>query len=382
MSAITDIISDTISKVQAQPVGNARAELRRTREVEDPHPYDNTQDTSDYTLTQSQLDATGSYLDGQADEAAEAVKTSHIDPNGYTLGDLRGKSLVKDFASGVDEKGSSKTEAKPLGEGNYTPGGFYTNFFLANNPYKAPTEEELEKQKKREKRDMLMAKIGAGLSAFNTAYSTSRGIRPIVNPADNIVGRTRERYERLQKERDAKQAAWTDGYMKAANLDQAASREARNAAAQARQIALKEREEERRKILADVAVRKQDWLEQYQQGRLDIDRERAEIEREYKQGLISKAERDAAANELRAQAAYLNAQKKGTGGGSRGSQDKTVEKTEDIQRDAYGNIVKKTSSTSTSYGNQGGKPSTNLSNIPPSARPSATNNTPPSRRRK
>ena len=349
MSAITDIIADTMSKVQAQPVDEPRAQLRRTREIDDPHPYDNTVGQEEYTFTPSQLEATGSYLDGQAEAAAEEANKAQLDPNGYTLDDLKGKGLAKDFASDAKPLETPKVDTKPLGE-SYVPGGFYTNFYMDHNPYKAPTPEELEKLKKKEKRDMLMAKIGAGLTAFNQAYSNARGIRPVIAD-NNIVGRTRDRYERLQKERDAKQAAWTEGYIKASNLDQAALKERRAAALQARQLDLREKEEERRQGLAELSIRKQDWLEKFQQGKLDLEKEKLEIERQYRQGQISKWEHDMFVNELRAKAYEWGVHNK-PAGGSRGGQDKTVEKKEDIKRDAYGNVVSKSSSTSTSYGNQ------------------------------
>lgn len=47
-----------------------------------------------------------------------------------------------------------------------------------------------------------------------------------------------------------------------------------------------------------LKTRKQDWLEKFQQGRLDIDREKLEIEREYKEGRIKQGEKANALREL------------------------------------------------------------------------------------
>ena len=68
-----------------------------------------------------------------------------------------------------------------------------------------------------------------------------------------------------------------------------------------------------------IEDRKQEWLEKYQQGRLDIDAERNRIEDEYKRGLITIQERNAASRELSAQAAYLRAQTAGSRSSGSGS---------------------------------------------------------------
>ena len=96
------------------------------------------------------------------------------------------------------------------------------------NPYKAPTQEELEKERKKQKRDKIFAAIGDGLSAFHVAYANAYGTKPIVDIRNSMSGKVRNRYEQLQKERDAKKMEYMNAYLRAQQLDDEAGRDERN----------------------------------------------------------------------------------------------------------------------------------------------------------
>lgn len=96
------------------------------------------------------------------------------------------------------------------------------------NPYKAPTQEELEKERKKQKRDKIFAAIGDGLSAFHVAYANAYGTKPIVDIRNSMSGKVRNRYEQLQKERDAKKMEYMNAYLRAQQLDDEAARDQRN----------------------------------------------------------------------------------------------------------------------------------------------------------
>ena len=96
------------------------------------------------------------------------------------------------------------------------------------NPYKAPTQEELEKERKKQKRDKIFAAIGDGLSAFHVAYANDYGTKPIVDIRNSMSGKVRNRYEQLQKERDAKKMEYMNAYLRAQQLDDEAARDQRN----------------------------------------------------------------------------------------------------------------------------------------------------------
>lgn len=96
------------------------------------------------------------------------------------------------------------------------------------SPYKAPTEEELAKERKKQKREAIFAAIGDGLSAFHWAYSTASGTKSMVDPRVSLSGRVRDRYDKLKKERDANKSAYMSAYMKAMQMDDEGARDERN----------------------------------------------------------------------------------------------------------------------------------------------------------
>lgn len=77
--------------------------------------------------------------------------------------------------------------------------------------------------------------------------------------------------------------------------------------ARADRLAFEQARENRMLQAQRLAERKLDWQEKYQQGLLDIKAEQQRIDKEYKDGLISLREREAAIKELNAQTARYNA---------------------------------------------------------------------------
>lgn len=51
----------------------------------------------------------------------------------------------------------------------------YAELFKKLNPYTPPTDEELAKEKKKQKRDQIFAAIGDGISALSNLYFTTQG---------------------------------------------------------------------------------------------------------------------------------------------------------------------------------------------------------------
>jgi len=87
------------------------------------------------------------------------------------------------------------------------------------NPYTPPTAEELEAERKKQKRDMTLAAIGNGLNAFHQAYANARGVKPIAENV-SLTGKVRDRYEKLKKERDALSREYANGLLRAMQMDQ------------------------------------------------------------------------------------------------------------------------------------------------------------------
>jgi hypothetical protein len=140
-------------------------------------------------------------------------------------------------------------------------------------------------------------------------------------------------------------------------------------------IALRKAQEQRLNESARLAWRKQDWLEKYQAGVLDIKAEQNRINEEYKKGQISIQEWRAANDELKAQAAMLNANTNSAREG-RLSGGQTIEETDELGNKK----TKVVTPNKTASSNGRGSGSNSGGGAPPSR--GGSNNTPPSRRNK
>jgi len=95
----------------------------------------------------------------------------------------------------------------------------YVEMMQQLSPYKPPTEEELAKERRKQKRETVFAAIGDGLNAFHLAYANQRGVKPLTTNV-SMSGMVRDRYEKLKKERDAKTQEYLNAYLRAAQADQ------------------------------------------------------------------------------------------------------------------------------------------------------------------
>ena len=95
----------------------------------------------------------------------------------------------------------------------------YKEMYQALNPYKPPTEEELEKQRKKERRQKIFAAIGDGISALSNLYFTTKGAPNMYNPNNSQQAEVKDRWDKLKQERDQHMREYTEGLMKAQALD-------------------------------------------------------------------------------------------------------------------------------------------------------------------
>lgn len=104
----------------------------------------------------------------------------------------------------------------------------YEDMFRASNPYTPPTPEELEKERKKKKREAIFAAIGDGVSALANLYFTSQGAFNSYDPKNSMSAKFKERWDKVQKERDANNKYYYNGMMQAKQADDAVARDKRN----------------------------------------------------------------------------------------------------------------------------------------------------------
>ena len=109
-------------------------------------------------------------------------------------------------------KPQSTVAAAPA-EGNksvYNLATLYQNMVKPED-YGQPTPEQLEEERKRNKRNALLATIGDGLAAFHKAYSHARGVKPM--ELENLSDKMYNRMEKIRKEREANKLAYQNARM-------------------------------------------------------------------------------------------------------------------------------------------------------------------------
>ena len=205
----------------------------------------------------------------------------------------------------------------------------YEDMFRQLTPYKPPTQEELEKERKKQRREQIFAAIGDGISALSNLYFTTKGAPNMYSGRNTASQRVNSRWANLAAERDANMKAYIDGIMKARQADDAYNKsvrewerqlgldkikQQRDAAADARA----EAEEERKRELHPLAMRKAEgdaqraeaqakYAEEYEQSQIGRNRAAAGASN------AAAGASNAAAGASRARARYYD------GGGSSGN---------------------------------------------------------------
>lgn len=119
----------------------------------------------------------------------------------------------------------------------------YAEMYQMASPYKPPTPEEIEKERKKQKRDSIFAAISDGISALSNLYFTTQYAPNAYDPSKSMSEATRKRYDRLKKERQE----YMNGYLRAAQMDDNVGY--RDALAQ-----IKEREQKRKEGETNITI--------------------------------------------------------------------------------------------------------------------------------
>ena len=203
----------------------------------------------------------------------------------------------------------------------------YEEMFKMLNPYQPPTKEELEKEKKKQKREQIFAAIGDGISALSNLYFTTKGAPNMYTGANNASERTRVRWDKLAAERNANMTAYINGLMRARQADDAYND---NERAWARQIGL-DKIKQARDAAADARAEAQekrdaemhDLNKQLMDNKItqaEYDAKKAEVEAKYaplfEQSKIDRNNAAAGASNASASASRARARNYDRGGGS------------------------------------------------------------------
>ena len=157
----------------------------------------------------------------------------------------------------------------------------YAELFKKLNPYTPPTDEELAKEKKKQKRDQIFAAIGDGISALSNLYFTTQGAPNMYSGKNTASERLQVRYDRLMKERNENARAYLSGLFGAMQADDVKARDDRNwrhqLAREKRADAIADAKEKRDNQIFDLNVK----LQNNKISAAEADAERKRVEAEY-----------------------------------------------------------------------------------------------------
>lgn len=162
----------------------------------------------------------------------------------------------------------------------------YTKLFEELSPYKPPTPEELEKERKRQKREAIFAAIGEGISAMSNLYFTTQYAPNAFDPTSGMAATTKARFDKIKKEREDNQRQYMEGYFRAMKMDADQARDDRNY----KHTLEREKVTDRYKEAADDRA----------QAKADRDAAMAELRMELMQGRIDQQTAAARAKEIQA----------------------------------------------------------------------------------
>lgn len=188
-------------------------------------------------------------------------------------------------ASQTPEK---QKDAQPTGGGTSSGGGSssgwggYEALFRKLNPDTPMTAEELEKEKKKNKRNQIFSAIGDGISALSNLFFTTQYAPNMYTGKDTMSERTKIRYDKFMKDIYEKNMAYFNGLFRAKLADaEAAYREL----AWQRLLGLDQKNDDR----YNESI-------QHRKEREEIADDRYDAEQEYKKGRDAEADRRWQAN--------------------------------------------------------------------------------------
>lgn len=216
---------------------------------------------------------------------------------------------------------------------------------------KPMTKEELEKLRRRQKAQQIAAGIGDAVRAVPNLVFATKGAPNMYNPTTGMSARMKERFEREQAERDARDERYYNLAYNIAKLRDAEKEQGLQAWKMEHSL---EREQ--------VEDKFREKAEERAQKKADMSAELAQLELDLMEGKITEQEAKAEATKIKAQYAGQTAQSVinrnnragtgrrgggGSGAGRKGSDDntETVTTTTKETKDKWGNPKKTTTTT-------------------------------------
>lgn len=104
----------------------------------------------------------------------------------------------------------------------------YADMWKKLNPYEPPTPEQLEKERKKKKRDQIWAAVGDGIAALSNLFFTSQYAPNAYTGRNTMSEAVQDRWDKLDKDRKDNAINYFNGYLRAKSADDANEKDKRN----------------------------------------------------------------------------------------------------------------------------------------------------------
>lgn len=194
----------------------------------------------------------------------------------------------------------------------------YADMYKILNPEQQETAEQQANREKKERTRARIAALGDGLRALSNIYFATKGAKVVHNPESDMTEAVNKRKAYMDAQREKNRASWLAGYQRALALDEQARSQDMTYAEQLRHnlenegIAKTKLDQSQQRI--DINRMRITNQQEYNQARLELDRL-------WKENMISKGEKELAVKLLNAQARQIAANKSGGGRGRSSKED-------------------------------------------------------------
>ena len=148
---------------------------------------------------------------GKAEAEKPTFTPPTVEPQGTEQGQTSEVKIVPPLAT-------PSQQPKPE-EPTENPRMSYVEMYQRLNPFQPPTEEDLEKERKKAKREKIFAAIGDGISALSNLYFTTRYAPNMYNHENAQSAKVERKWQQLQADRDAQMNAYIRNLMAAKQAD-------------------------------------------------------------------------------------------------------------------------------------------------------------------
>ncbi|MBF1559024.1 MAG: hypothetical protein HXO13_06650 [Prevotella salivae] len=158
--------------------------------------------------------------------AQQQAENAHLRENGAVpttqAGNISGNNTAPSVSIPIAPSIEQSVAAK--GEEKMIPAAApirmsYVDMFTKLNPYQPPTQEELENERKKEKREKVFSAISDGISALSNLYFTTKYAPNMYRHENSQSAKTENKWEKLRANRDAQQNAYIRNLMAARQAD-------------------------------------------------------------------------------------------------------------------------------------------------------------------